>query len=92
MPRYTALITRNFRDKEFCPKVLLLEIKEKETGEIYRDHLWVKHTSKIDRFIPRTNKKKISISFDAEECEYISSEGTKKGLARIKNIKFNTKD
>ena len=87
MKRYRAVLTGNLRDLEFQqPKVLLLNIVTPD-GAIFRDHSWVDRNYFTD--IPKGHSKfKWLIEFDAKEKEYKSSEGLKKKLVKITNIKI----
>ena len=90
MKRYTASISRNFRDvATAAPKVLLRGIQDDE-DEDFRDHGWVPLNKELDKFFNvhlRGNGKRV-ISFYAEEVSYSGRNGdskvTLKSIQRIK--------
>ena len=90
MKRYTANISRNFRDvATAAPKVLLRGIQDDE-DEDFRDHGWVPLNKELDRFFNthlRGNGKRV-ITFYAEEAPYLDRNGkhkvTLKNVQRIK--------
>jgi len=62
-----ATVHRNFRDIASCPKVLLTNIVGFD-----RDHCWVPLTDDLEKFIPRTNRKKRRIRFDGKLSKYLN--------------------
>jgi hypothetical protein len=84
---FTAYLVRNFRDVSYDPKVLLIDI-EYEDGTKFRDHMWTKKNKVISNFIPAKNNFKTKIKFKGKIKEYISSDGPKKGIVNISNIKI----
>lgn len=89
MKRYTASISRNFRDVATgTPKVLLRGIQDND--EDFRDHGWIPLNKELDKFFNvhlRGNGKRV-ISFYAEEAFYSDRNGdskvTLKNVQRIK--------
>lgn len=90
MPRYTAQISRNFRDiSTGAPKVLLRSIVQEDDSEDFRDHAWVELTEDLKQFfkqeLPKNGKR--IISFRAKEKVYkYRGELVKKTLSSVKNI------
>lgn len=87
--RYTASISRNFRDVATgAPKVLLRGIQDND--EDFRDHGWVPLNKELNNFFNtylQGNGKRI-ITFYAEEASYLGRNGdhkcTLKNVQRIK--------
>ena len=89
MPRYTAQISRNFRDiATGAPKALLRNVIQ-EDDEEFRDHIWVELSAELREFFKRElpkNGKRI-ISFRAKEKVYkYRGELVKRTLKNVKNI------
>ena len=90
MPRYTAEISRNFRDiATGAPKVLLRSIVQDDYSEDFRDHAWVELTEDLKQFfkqeLPKNGKR--VISFRAKEKVYTyRGELVKRTLKSVKNI------
>lgn len=90
MTRYTAEISRNFRDiATGAPKALLRSIVQ-DNSEDFRDHAWVEVNQSLARFfkhkLPKNGKR--VISFEAEEkTYYYRGAEFKKTLINIKNIR-----
>jgi len=87
-PIWHAIIPGHIRgvNKTVNPMILLTGITK--DGVLFRDHHWIQWHKKIGKFMPKPHsKKKVLIEFQAEEIEYLSSEGKKKGLKKIKNVK-----
>ena len=90
MPRYTAQISRNFRDiATGAPKVLLRNVIQEDDDEEFRDHIWVELSAELREFFKRELPKKGEriISFRAKEKVYkYRGELVKKTLSSVKNI------
>jgi hypothetical protein len=82
---FTAYVTRNFREVLYDKKVLLYKV-EHENGKLFRDHMWIKVSKRIEKFIPETNDSKTKIKFTGVIVNYISSEGTKQKVDKIRSI------
>lgn len=68
------------RIESTCPYVLLKPVY-KDSGELFRDHCWVKWSKRfLDFSIGDT------IKFTAKEYNYISSDGDRIGLKHIRYI------
>lgn len=88
--RYTASISRNFRDTSTgAPKVLLRGIQNEDNEDV-RDHGWVPLNKELNNFFNtylRGNGKRV-ITFYAEEASYSGRNGdskvTLKNVQRIK--------
>ena len=89
--RYTATINYNFRGVQgTSPKVLLTNIED-EKGREFRDHCWVELTTKLEAYLPKTNKETVTVEFSAREKEYKSygfDGEDKTTLKRIRDIKL----
>jgi len=87
MNKYTAVVTTTRREIHSAhPKRMLLHVRT-EGKKMYRQHLWV--YEELVSNILRTNKhrKRVIIEFTAEQIEYLSADGMKKGLKDIRDIK-----
>lgn len=84
--RYTASISRNFRDTSTgAPKVLLRGIQNED--EDFRDHGWVPLNKELNNFFStylRGNGKRI-IAFYAEEASYSDRNGGYKVTLKMYN-------
>lgn len=86
MSNIVGTLCRNFRDIEtISPRVLLIGVFV--DGVAFRDHVWVPKLL-FEGFIPKNNKKKIKVAFEAEATRYLSSYGYKDGLTKIKNVRL----
>lgn len=63
--------------------ILLAEIVNKSTGEIFRDHTWVRNSKRISKLDLKSGEK---IIFMAREEEYVSISSNKMGLRHLRNI------
>lgn len=85
--KYTAQISRNFRDTNLStPKVLLRNITDEE-GNLFRDHAWVALTHRIEGVLPRSgDNKSYTIEFHAKPKTYVTEGPRKNTLCKIRNI------
>ena len=68
------------------PKVLLQNVTY-EDGTVFRDHVWVPYTKKMEKVRPKNTKYTTAITFRAYEKEYPStSGGTKLSLVQLSYI------
>ena len=90
MAKYTAKISRNFRDVATgAPKVLLRDIFD-NNGELFRDHAHVEITPAIQKTLNcmRSNRSFI-VELEAEEKEYNyqNSNTIKRTLTNVTRVK-----
>lgn len=88
--KYTAIISRNFRDiHTMSPKVLLRNIQTTD-NTVFRDHCWVDINDNIKRILPRGgNNSAYLIRFKAEPKNYCNSKTNqhdKISLDKLTNI------
>lgn len=88
--KYTAKISRNFRDVATgAPKVLLRDIFDAQ-GELFRDHAHIEITPAVQKVLNcmRSNKS-FKVELDAEEktYDYQNSGTIKRTLTNITRVK-----
>lgn len=82
----TATLHHNTRDtKTLSPKVLLTDILN-DDGTVFRNHCWIPITTAIEAHIPKTNLKKVHLSFTANVKPYRTYGPEKYTLHKIRNI------
>lgn len=81
--RFTGTIETYRENTGVTHPTLLINDVNYENGEIFRDHVWVKHTK---RFVNSGAKFKDKIRFTAVIRNYVSSDGVKFGLEHIRSI------
>jgi len=81
--KFTAYVNQ-FREstEQYSGVKVLIENIYFDNCNIFRDHVWINSSHRF-----RKIKKGDSISFTAQIYKYISSEGEKYGLTKIRNIK-----
>lgn len=88
--KYTAKISRNFRDiATGCPKVLLRDIFD-EQGELFRDHCHVEISPALAKALKcmRSNKSFIiELTADTKEYDYQNSGILKRTLTQVSRVK-----
>jgi hypothetical protein len=87
--RYIAILTgiRRYTNRVVEPPLLLTRVFDLDTLEEYRDHVWVRPTKALLRNLPGSHeKKKTLVMFKAIPIEYLSSEGKKKGLQKVRHL------
>ena len=86
---FTAILTPHRRDiKCVIPRRLMTNVKCVDTGEEFRDHVWVQESRTIKNILPIDEEYKVLIRFTAIPSEYISSTGKKIGLTKVRNIQI----
>jgi hypothetical protein len=64
--------------------ILLEDVFDSVTGELFRDHTWVKNSNRLDKLNLKSGER---IRFQALEEEYISNTSDEKiGLRHIRNV------
>jgi len=82
---FTATLNRNFRTDIGSEDMVLLTNIQKDDEE-FRDHAWVELRF-VHKHVPKNNRYKATITFDAIPRSYTNRMGTSKKLTAISNVK-----
>ena len=80
MQRYTATVGRR---NPVSNRMLLYKV-HREDGTLFRDHNWIVISKQLDQV-----RLGDTITFLAKEAEYLSSEGTKIGLKKLRDVEIS---